>query len=76
VVTVIALSFGSLFSGALITETMFAQPGMGKMIYDAILGNDYNLALVGLLFATFVTLISNLIADLAYGWLDPRIVLR
>jgi len=75
VVTVIALSFGSLFSGALITETMFAQPGMGKMIYDAILGNDYNLALVGLLFATFVTLISNLIADLAYGWLDPRIVL-
>jgi peptide/nickel transport system permease protein len=76
VVTVIALSFGTLFSGALITETMFAQPGMGKMIYDAILGNDYNLALVGLLFATFVTLISNLIADLAYGWLDPRIVLR
>jgi peptide/nickel transport system permease protein len=75
VVTVIALSFGTLFSGALITETMFAQPGMGKMIYDAILGNDYNLALVGLLFATFVTLISNLIADLAYGWLDPRIVL-
>ncbi len=56
VVTVIALSFGTLFSGALITETMFAQPGMGKMIYDAILGNDFNLALVGLLFATFVTL--------------------
>jgi peptide/nickel transport system permease protein len=76
VVTVIALSFGTLFSGALITETMFAQPGMGKMIYDAILGNDYNLALVGLLFATFVTLISNLVADLAYGWLDPRIVLQ
>jgi peptide/nickel transport system permease protein len=76
VVTVIALSFGTLFSGALITETMFAQPGMGKMIYDAILGNDYNLALVGLLFATFVTLLSNLVADLAYGWLDPRIVLQ
>jgi peptide/nickel transport system permease protein len=76
VVTVIALSFGTLFSGALITETMFAQPGMGKMIYDAILGNDYNLALVGLLFATFVTLVSNLVADLAYGWLDPRIVLQ
>jgi peptide/nickel transport system permease protein len=75
VVTVIALSFGTLFSGALITETMFSQPGMGKMIYDAILGNDFNLALVGLLFATFVTLMSNLVADLAYGWLDPRIVL-
>lgn len=76
VVTVMALSFGGLFGGALITETMFAQPGMGKMIYDAILGNDYNLALTGLLFATLVTLLSNLAADLAYGWLDPRISVR
>ena len=76
VVTVMALSFGTLFSGALITETMFAIPGMGKTIYDAILGNDFNLALTGLLFATMVTLGSNLAADLAYGWLDPRIALR
>jgi peptide/nickel transport system permease protein len=75
VVTVMALSFGTLFSGALLTETMFAQPGMGKMIYDAILSNDFNLALSGLLFATLVTLLSNLVADLAYGWLDPRISL-
>ena len=76
VVTVMALSFGVLFNGALLTETMFAQPGMGKMIYDAILGNDFNLALSGLLFATLVTLVSNLAADLAYGWLDPRISLQ
>jgi peptide/nickel transport system permease protein len=76
VVTVMALSFGTLFSGALVTETMFAQMGMGKMIYDAILSNDYNLALTGLLFATLVTLLANLGADLAYGWLDPRITLR
>ncbi|GGF10099.1 peptide ABC transporter permease [Aliidongia dinghuensis] len=76
VVTVMALSFGTLFSGALVTETMFAQWGMGKMIYDAILSNDYNLALVGLLFATLVTLVSTLAADLAYGWLDPRISLK
>ena len=69
------MSFGSLFSGALVTETMFSYPGMGKMIYDAILGNDFNLALTGLLFATLVTLFSNLLADLAYGWLDPRIAL-
>ena len=73
VVTVVALSFGSLFGGALITETIFAQPGMGKLIYDAIQGNDFNLALTGLLFATLVTLGANLLADLAYGWLDPRI---
>jgi peptide/nickel transport system permease protein len=72
-VTVMALSFGTLFSGALVTETMFAQPGMGKMIYDAIQGNDYNLALTGLLFAILITLLSNFAADLAYFWLDPRI---
>jgi peptide/nickel transport system permease protein len=76
VVTVMALNFGALFGGALLTETMYAQPGMGKMIYDSILGNDYNLALTGLLFATLVTLLSNLAADLAYGWLDPRITTR
>jgi peptide/nickel transport system permease protein len=73
VVTVMALSFGSLFSGALVTETMFAEPGMGKTIYDAILGNDYNLALVGLLFATMLTMLGNLSADLLYAALDPRI---
>jgi peptide/nickel transport system permease protein len=70
-----ALSFGGLFSGALITETMFAYPGMGKLIFDAVMGNDYNLALVTLLFATVLTLLGNLIADLAYVALDPRISL-
>ena len=75
VVTVIGLDFGALFSGALITETMFAYPGMGKLIYDSIMGNDFNLAMVALLFATFMTLAANLLADLAVGWLDPRISL-
>ena len=75
VVTIMALSFGGLFSGALITETMFAYPGMGKLIFDAVMGNDYNLALVTLLVATALTLIGNLVADLAYVALDPRISL-
>jgi peptide/nickel transport system permease protein len=73
VVTVLALNFGALFSGALIVETMFAYLGMGKLIYDSILGNDFNVALVGLLFATLLTLASNLGADVVYAWLDPRI---
>jgi peptide/nickel transport system permease protein len=76
VVTVLALDFGFLFSGALVTETIFAYPGMGKMIFDAIMGNDFNLALVALLFATLLTLLGNLLADLAYAWLDPRISYR
>ena len=75
VVTVLALSFGGLLGGALITETMFAQRGMGKLIFDAVMGNDFNLALMGLLFATTATLLSNLMADIAYAWLDPRISL-
>ncbi len=75
-VTIVGLSFGGLFSGALITEIMFAWPGLGKMIYDAIMGNDFNLALAGLLFATLMTLIGNLLADLGVTWLDPRIVVR
>ena len=74
-VTVIALSFGRLFSGALIVETMFGWLGMGKMIYDAILGNDYNLALVGLMIATALTLFCNFLADIGYVWLDPRVTL-
>ena len=72
-ITVIALSFGSLFSGALITETMFSWLGVGKMIFDSALGNDFNLALVGLLFATLMTLFGNILADVAYAWVDPRI---
>mgnify|MGYP001339908048 FL=1 len=74
-VTVVALSFGGFFSGALITETMFGWRGMGKTIFDAIMGNDFNLALVGLLLATGFTLLGNFLADLCYAWLDPRVTL-
>ncbi len=76
VVTIIALDFGALFSGALITETIFAWPGMGRLIFDAIMGNDFNLALVALLLATVLTLIGNFLADVAYVWLDPRVSFR
>ena len=76
IATILALSFGSLVSGALVTEEMFAYPGMGKLIFDAVMGNDYNLALAALLLATAVTLAANLAADLAYAWLDPRVTYR
>ncbi|HEX3861563.1 MAG TPA: ABC transporter permease [Stellaceae bacterium] len=76
VTTILALSFGGLVSGALVTETMFAYPGMGKLIFDAVMGNDYNLALAALLLAAVTTMLANLAADLAYGWLDPRVTYR
>jgi peptide/nickel transport system permease protein len=75
VLTILGLSFGGLFSGALITEIMFAWPGMGKAMYQAILDNDYNLALVGLLVTTFATIVGNLLADLALVAVDPRVSL-
>ena len=74
--TILALSFGGIVSGALVTETMFGYPGMGKLIFDSVMGNDFNLALAGLLLATATTMLANLAADLAYGWLDPRVSYR
>lgn len=73
--TMLALQIGSVFSGALIVETVFAYLGLGKLVYDAILGNDYNLALLALCLAAMVTLLANLLADLAHAWLDPRVSL-
>ena len=73
VLVVLGLSFGGLFSGALITETMFAWPGMGNTIYQAVQTNDFNLALVGLLFVTFTTIVGNLLADLMLVAIDPRV---
>ncbi len=76
IVTIMALDFGTLFSGALITEQVFSYPGMGRTIYDAIMGNDYNLALAALLLTTVAILLANLMADLAYSYLDPRVKLQ
>ena len=73
ITTIVALEFGGLFSGALITETVFAWPGMGRLIYEAVMGNDFNLALSGLLLATAMTLTGSILADMAYLRLDPRI---
>lgn len=73
VTTIVALEVGGLFSGALITETVFAWPGMGRLIYEAVMGNDFNLALSGLLLATAMTLAGSILADIAYWRLDPRV---
>lgn len=73
IVTVAALDAGALVSGALVTETIFARPGMGKLIYDAIMGNDYNLALLALLLAALVTMLATLAADVVQRLIDPRL---
>ncbi len=71
--TLLGLDAGGLVSGAVITETLFARPGMGKLIFDAIMGNDYNLALLALLVVALVTMLGGWAADLAQRALDPRL---
>jgi peptide/nickel transport system permease protein len=76
VLTIMALQLGSLMSGALVVETVFAWSGMGKLIYDAVLGNDFNLALAALLLATAATLSASTLADVVQASLDPRVALE
>ena len=73
VITVIGLSFGGLLSGAILTETVFAWPGIGKWVYDAIAARDYPIIQGGVLFVAFIFVIVNLLVDLSYALIDPRI---
>lgn len=72
-ITVVALSLSSIFSGALITETLFAYPGAGRLIYSSIMANDFNVAMVSFIISVSMVLIMSLIADILYGVVDPRV---
>ena len=72
-ITVVTLSFSGVFSGALITETLFSYQGVGKLVYDSTIGNDFNVAMVAFMISVTMVLIFNLIADILYGFADPRI---
>lgn len=72
-ITLIGLNVPLLFSGAILTETVFNWPGMGRAIYDAILVNDFNVAMVSLMFISLLVLSFNLLADITYALVDPRI---
>jgi peptide/nickel transport system permease protein len=73
VVSVMALNLADLFSGAVITETVFAWPGIGRMFVTAMYARDYNLLMGILLMGSLMVLVFNLVADIVYGILDPRI---
>ncbi len=73
VITIIGIQFGALLSGALITETVFAWPGVGRLTITAIQKRDYPLVQGCVLFIAFSYVFVNLITDLAYAWVDPRI---
>ena len=73
VVTVIALTLPSLLGGAIVTETIFAWPGMGRLFINAMTQSDLALLMGYLLLTAFLVVFCNLLADVVYSWLDPRV---
>lgn len=76
VVTVIGLQTGVLLSGAVLTETIFAMPGLGRLMVDAVSARDYPLVMGSVVVVAFFYIILNVIVDVLYGFLDPRIRVR
>jgi peptide/nickel transport system permease protein len=73
IVTLIGLTLPNIFGGAVITETIFQWPGIGMLYVQAVRGRDYNLTMGISFFSALLILLSNLLADLAYAAVDPRI---
>jgi peptide/nickel transport system permease protein len=73
IVTVVGLQFGNLISGAVLVETVFSWPGLGTLALEAILGRDYPTLLGVLTFSALLVIAANLLTDLSYRWIDPRL---
>jgi peptide/nickel transport system permease protein len=73
IVTIIGLQFGLLLAGAVLTETVFSWPGIGKWVYDSILARDYPIVQSGTFLIALIFISINLLVDISYGYLDPRI---
>jgi peptide/nickel transport system permease protein len=72
-VTIVGLQFGALLAGAILTETIFSWPGIGAWIYDGILNRDYPVVQGGIVFVAVAFVLINLLVDISYALLDPRI---
>ena len=72
-ITLIGLSLPGLIGGSVIAETIFAIPGMGKLFYEAVMMRDFPVVMGILTIGSALTLLGNLLADLAYAWADPRL---
>jgi ABC-type dipeptide/oligopeptide/nickel transport system permease component len=72
IVTVVGLQFGALLAGAIVTETIFSWPGLGRLVVTAISGRDYALVQGSLLAIGLTYVLVNLLTDLTYRWVNPR----
>jgi peptide/nickel transport system permease protein len=75
IVTILGLQLGALLSGSVITETVFSYPGIGDLLIQSISARDYKLTQVLILFFAVMYFVVNLLVDLLYSWIDPRIKL-
>jgi peptide/nickel transport system permease protein len=73
IVTLAGLEAGQLLGGAVITETIFAWPGLGRLTVQALLNRDFPVVLAAVSFTSIIYTLMNLLVDLLYGWLDPRV---
>jgi peptide/nickel transport system permease protein len=73
VVTIIGLDVGFLFTGSILVETVFGWPGIGRLMYESILKRDYPVLMGTFMITTVLVVVTNLIVDVVYLWLDPRV---
>jgi len=76
IVTLAGLEAGQLLGGAVVTETIFAWPGLGRLTVQALLNRDFPVVMAAVSFTSVVYTLMNLVVDLTYGWLDPRVRIR
>lgn len=75
-VTMVGLNLGTMLGGAVLVETVFSWPGIGRLMYDAVFQRDVNLLLSILVLGSVVVIVANLLVDLLYAWLTPTVELR
>jgi glutathione transport system permease protein len=73
VITIVSLSIGGLLGGTVVMETVFSIPGIGLYLIQSIIVRDYTVTQALVLFFASTFIVINLIVDISYGWLDPRI---
>ena len=73
IITILGLSIPGLIGGSVIFETIFSIPGMGQLLYQSVMARDYPTVMAGLVIGAILTLLANLIADITYFYVDPRI---
>jgi peptide/nickel transport system permease protein len=76
IVTIVGIELGTLLGGSVITETIFAWPGLGRLTVQALLNRDFPVVLAAVSLTSIVYTLMNLLVDLLYGWLDPRVRVR